>query len=448
MVVADTDSIVMRFMIATPICMAISEAPHPSTEVTVACAALAGMGQRDVPMAGLARAPMVVALAQAPSAVMPTEATLAAIPRAANPAWVAESVVAEAGCAVVVVAADVAEGATGNPVPAAGVTGNSIDKCNLEGMRTMFYDKRNFKGPHMGVSAKFTAITILVAGMACFPAPAAAQQPGQKTFPFVPDATKALVAALRAGDQPALLSILGPDAKNILSSGDEVQDKNDRDEFVQKYEEMHRIVAEPDGKTTLYIGPENWPSPIPLAVKNGNWYFDTPAAKREILYRRVGKNELATIQVCRELVDAEKEYSSQAHDNGSSHQYAQKIFSDPGKHNGLYWPVSSGEAESPIGPLVASAAAEGYVRDPNQKQQPFQGYFFRVPKAGDPATGGTSTHGFAFLAYPAEYRSSGVMTFMVDQNGIVYEKDLGHQTAEIAKTLTRHDRDATWRKAE
>ena len=168
---------------------------------------------------------------------------------------------------------------------------------------------------------------------------------------------------------------------------------------------------------------------------------------QEILYRRVGKNELAVIQVCHELVDAEKEYSSHPHDNGSSHQYAQKIFSDPGKHNGLYWPVSGGEAESPIGPLVASAAAEGYVRDPNQKQQPFQGYFFRVLKVGDTAAGGNSPQGFAFLAYPAEYRSSGVMTFMVDQNGIVYEKDLGRHTAEAAKILTRHDRDATWRKA-
>jgi hypothetical protein len=148
------------------------------------------------------------------------------------------------------------------------------------------------------------------------------------------------------------------------------------------------------------------------------------------------------------LVDAEKEYSSQSHDGGSGHRYAQKFFSDPGKHNGLYWPVSSGESESPIGPLVASAAAEGYTKDPDQKQQPFQGYYFRVLTVRGATVDGKVTHGFSFLAYPDEYRSSGVMTFIVDQNGIVYEKDLGRRSAEIAKTLTRHDRDATWRRSD
>jgi len=351
-----------------------------------------------------------------------------------------------AGCEVVV--AGMAVVATADPAQTSGMTGNSINKRNSEGTRTMFYDRRNFEGLHLGGSAKFTVFAILAAGISCFPARAAAQQPGQKTFPFAADATKALVAALRADDQPALLSILGADAKDILSSGDEVEDKNDRDEFVQKYQEMHRIVTEPNGETTLYIGPENWPLPIPLVNKGDNWYFDTPAGKQEILYRRVGRNELAVIQVCRELVDAEKEYSSQPHDDGSSHKYAQKIFSDPGKHNGLYWPVSSGETESPIGPLVASAAAEGYTKDPNQNLQPFQGYYFRVLTVREAIADGKVTHGFAFLAYPAEYRSSGVMTFMVDQNGIVYEKDLGHRTAVLAKALTRQDRNATWRRAD
>jgi hypothetical protein len=326
-----------------------------------------------------------------------------------------------------------------------------------EEMNAMFCEKRHFEGFPMGSVAKFAAYAIFAAGIACFPSPAAAQQPGQKTFPSAAEASKALVAALQANDQPALLSILGADAKDIVSSGDEVEDRNHREEFVQKYQQMHRLVAEPDGTTTLYIGAENYPTPIPLVHKGSTWYFDTAAGKREILYRRVGQNELAVIQVCRELVDAEKEYYAVPHDGDSGNQYAQKIYSDPNKHNGLYWEPASGEAESPIGPLVASAEAEGYTKGPRQKSQPFQGYYFRLLKGqGANAPGGARSYivdgkmtgGFAFLAYPAEYRSSGVMTFIVDQDGIVYQKDLGRRTAEIAKTLTQYDRDATWRKAD
>jgi hypothetical protein len=220
---------------------------------------------------------------------------------------------------------------------------------------------------------------------------------------------------------------------------------------------MHRLVAEPDGTVTLYIGAENWPTPIPLAHDGRGWFFDTPAGKKEILYRRVGRNELAVIQVCHELVDAEKGYYAQPHDGDTEKQYAQKIFSDPHKHNGLYWEAGPRETESPIGPLLASAAEEGYAPEPGHKQEPFQGYYFRVLKgqgANEPGgarsyiVDGKMTGGFAFLAYPAEYRSSGVMTFIVDQDGIVYQKDLGRRTAEIAKTLTSYDHDATWHKAE
>jgi len=296
---------------------------------------------------------------------------------------------------------------------------------------------------------------ILIVGMAWVSVTAVAQQTGQKTFSSAMDACNALVAALKAQDQSALMSVLGPDAKDIVSSGDDVEDKHNREEFVQKYQQMHRLVTELDGMTTLYVGAENWPTPIPLAHKGGSWYFDTPAGKQEILYRRVGKNELAVIQVCRELVDAEKEYYSQPHDGDSGNQYAQKLYSDPGKHNGLYWEASPGEGESPIGPLVASAAAEGYSHDANQKPAPFQGYYFRVltgEKAGSGARSdivdGKMNRGFAFVAYPAEYRVSGVMTFLVDQNGIVYEKDLGPRTAAVARSLTRYDRDTTWRKAD
>ena len=315
------------------------------------------------------------------------------------------------------------------------------------------------KGFHRNAAdiTKVGVLAMLAAGMTWFPIFAGAQQPGQKTFSSAGEATKALVAAVQSNDQSALLSILGPDAKDLLSSGDQVEDKNDRDDFVQKYQKMHRLVMEPDGTTTLYIGAENWPTPIPLRHTGSVWYFDTPAGKQEILYRRVGKNELAVIQTCRELVDAEKEYYAQPHDGDSGKQYAQKFFSDPNKHDGLYWQAPAGQAESPIGPLVAAAAVEGYVRDSNQKTQPFMGYCFRVLTAqGAEANGGAKnyiadgkmTRGFAFVAYPAEYRSSGVMTFIVNQDGVVYEKDLGPKTAEMAKDMARYDHDATWRKSD
>src|SRR5579862_10059555 len=220
-------------------------------------------------------------------------------------------------------------------------------------------------------------VAILSAGIVFSSLPAPAQQAGQKTFHSAAEASRALIAALKSDDESRLMVILGPDAKNIVSSGDPVEDKTNRAEFVQKYEQMHRLVIEPDGKTTLYIGAENWPTPIPLANKGKTWYFDTPAGKKEVLYRRIGKNELAVIQVCREMVDAEKEYYSKPHDGDSEQQYAGKLSSDPGKHNGLYWETSAGQQESPIGPLVAAAAADGNPANPEQKPQPFMGYFFR-----------------------------------------------------------------------
>jgi hypothetical protein len=323
-------------------------------------------------------------------------------------------------------------------------------------IRTM-NDQRIFQGIPLGVTVNLGVLAIVASVIAWASVPTSAQQAGQKTFLSAAEASSALVAALQAEDQSALLSILGPDSKDILSSGDAVEDKNDRTEFVQKYQQMHRLVNEPDGTTTLYIGAENWPTPIPLVHKGASWYFNTDAGKQEILYRRIGRNELAVIQVCRELVDAEKEYYSQPHDGQPGSEYAQKFFSDPGKHNGLYWPASPGQSESPIGPLVASAAVEGYTGSANQKLEPFQGYYFRILAAEGAAgsraahtyiVNGRMTRGFAFLAYPAEYRLSGVMTFVVDQDGIVYEKDLGRRTPELGKNLTRYSRDATWRKAD
>jgi Protein of unknown function (DUF2950) len=287
--------------------------------------------------------------------------------------------------------------------------------------------------------------------------PAAGPQVGQQTFASAAEAGEALAAALKSDDQPALLKLLGPTGKDIVASGDETADKNEREQMAEKYQEMHRLRTEPDGTTTLYIGAENWPAPIPLMHKGPVWYFDTAAGKQEILYRRIGRNELAVIQVCSELVDAQKEYYGQPHDSESANRYAEKFFSDPDKHNGLYWKAASGEPESPIGPLVATATAEGYTQAAGQAPEPFDGYYFRMLKAqGRHATshaqsfaaGGETEGGFAFVAYPAKYRASGVMTFVVNQDGVVYEKDLGPRTEEIAKAMTSYHREASWRTAD
>jgi hypothetical protein len=249
-----------------------------------------------------------------------------------------------------------------------------------------------------------------------------------------------------------MLEILGPDGKQIVSSGDEVEDTESRAKFAQKYQELHRLVKEPDGTTTLYIGAENWPTPIPLVNKGSAWYFDTDAGKKEILYRRIGRNEMSTIRVCQELVAAEKEYYASQHN-----EYAQKIMSDEGQHDGLYWKAADGEPKSPIGPLVASAVADSDAKTQNGSPTPFRGYYYHIvtrQKKNGPSgaknyiVNGKMTEGFAFVAYPAEYRSSGVMTFVVNQDGAVYEKDLGKKTEARAKSMKEYNPDSSWQKVE
>ena len=308
----------------------------------------------------------------------------------------------------------------------------------------------NFEKFHWANLPKLAAVAVLLAG--CFPSNSMAQQQGQKTFSSPEEASNALVTAAQNNDEKALLDILGPDEKQIVSSGDETEDSQNRANFVQKYQEMHRLVKEPDGTTTLYIGAENWPTPIPLVGKSNSWYFDTDAGEKEILYRRIGRNEISTIRVCQELVAAEKEYYSTQHN-----EYAPKFFSDEGQHNGLYWKAGDGDTQSPIGPLVASAVAEGYARSQSGAPTPYRGYYYHILMGqGKNAPGGAKsyivngkmTEGFAFVAYPAEYRSSGVMTFIVDEKGVVYQKDLGKQTAVLAKAMKEYNRDSSWQKAE
>jgi Protein of unknown function (DUF2950) len=294
------------------------------------------------------------------------------------------------------------------------------------------------------------AAAILLTG--CFPTRSMAQQQGQKTFASPEDATNALVAAAQNNDEKAMLDILGPDAQQIVSSGDDTEDADNRANFVARYQEMHRLVKEPDGTTTLYIGAENWPTPIPLVNSGTSWYFDTAAGEKEILYRRIGENEISTIRVCQELAAADKEYYA-----SQNNQYAQKIFSDAGQHNGLYWSAADGAPQSPIGPLVAAANVEGYSKGQGGAPTPYHGYYFRtLRRQGKDAPGGAKnflvdakmTGGFAFVAYPADYMSSGVMTFIVGADGVVYQKDLGENTVVLAKAMTEYDPDATWQKAD
>src|ERR1700733_9482022 len=282
--------------------------------------------------------------------------------------------------------------------------------------------------------------------------PSRAQQPGQKTFSSAEEATNAMVTAAQSNDEKAMLAILGRDAKQIVSSGDDAEDAQSRANFAQKYREMHRLVKEPDGTTTLYIGAENWPTPIPLVDRGNKGYFDTEAGKMEILFRRIGRNEMSTIRVCQELVAAQKEYYASQHG-----EYAPKIFSDEGQHNGLYWKVADGEPQSPIGPLVAAAVAEGYVKGQGGPPTPYRGYYFHVlTRQGKDAPGGAKSYlvdgkmtgGFAFVAYPAEYKSSGVMTFVVNEDGVVYQKDLGKKTEALAKSMKEYNANSTWQKAE
>jgi hypothetical protein len=297
--------------------------------------------------------------------------------------------------------------------------------------------------------ANVAGIAVIVL-MGCLASPSVAQQTGQKTFSSAEAASEALVAAARSNDEKAMLGILGADGKQIVSSGDEAEDAESRANFVEKYQEMHRLVKEANGTTVLYIGAKNWPTPIPLVNKGGSWYFDTEAGKMEILYRRVGRNEMSAIQVCQELVAAEKEYSAQ---HG---EYAQKIFSDEGQHNGLYWKARDGEPLSPVGPLVAAAVTESYAPS-NSAPTPYRGYYYHIlVRQGKNAPGGAKSYsvngkmagGFAFVAYPSEYRSSGVMTFVVSEDGAVYERDLGKKTEAIARSMKEYNPNSTWHKAE
>lgn len=300
-----------------------------------------------------------------------------------------------------------------------------------------------------GYYSKLAAGAILLAGFLV--APALGQQAGQKTFASPQEASTALFAAAKNNDEKAMLDLLGPDGKEIISSGDEAEDAQSRANFAKRYEEMSRLVKEPDGTVTLYIGAHNWPCPISLVNKGSVWYFDTSRGKQEILFRRIGRNEVSAIHVCRELVAAQKEYYSQQHN-----EYAHRIYSEEGQHDGLYWKAPENGPQSPIGPLVAQAVFGDETKGHGAEPVPFRGYYFHIlTRQGKNAPGGAKLYlvdgkmtGFAFVAYPAGYRSSGVKTFLVSQDGVVYEKDLGKKTEAIANSMHEFNPDSGWQQSE
>jgi len=279
------------------------------------------------------------------------------------------------------------------------------------------------------------------------------KQESIRTFAAPDEAGNALQATAKAYDEPALTAIFGASSKEVLSSGDPVQDKNTAARFAAAYHVMHRWRTLSDDSQILLVGYDNFPFPIPLKKNpEGRWFFDTASGKEEVLNRRIGRNELAIIEVCNAVTDAQASYFSQRHDDSTPKQYALKFISDPGKHNGLYWESAQGQPDSPLGPLAAFATAEGYTVKPDA-HAPFHGYFFHMLKdqtsktpsgAKEYIVNGKMTGGFAFIAYPAEYGNSGVMTFMINQDGVLLQKDLGKNTTEAATAMSDFDPDSSW----
>jgi hypothetical protein len=283
------------------------------------------------------------------------------------------------------------------------------------------------------------------------PVCALAEDAAQKSFASPRAALAALLEANKANDLTALNEILGPSAASLVTSGDDTQDKNDRAQFVTLYEAHHRLQKSAPGTLTLLIGKNEWPLPIPLVKSGEQWRFDSEAGAKELLYRRIGANELAAIKVARALHQAQLDYAAAAHDGNPKGLYAQRFRSSPNMHDGLYWPVADGEPMSPAGPLVADAEAAGYE---SGTRHPFHGYYFRILKSQGPhARGGAKDYvvdgkmsgGFAILAYPVEFGASGIMSFLVSDRGRVYEKDLGEGTAEAAQAMSSFDPDPTWK---
>jgi hypothetical protein len=278
-------------------------------------------------------------------------------------------------------------------------------------------------------------------------------QTTQSGFATPQEAAAALIKAAGDYDVAALKAMFGPDGEDLVSTPDPVQDKNQIAAFAELAQKKNSVAIDPKkpDHATLLVGEQDWPLPVPLAKKGTKWYFDSKAGRDEILYRRIGANELDAIQVCRGFVEAQEEYASTIHDDSGVNQYAQRIISTPGKHDGLAWRNPDGSAGGPVGEEVAKAIEEGYAK----KSEPYHGYYFRVLKGQGPAAPlgqldyvikGVMIGGFGLVAWPAEYRVTGVQTFIVSYAGTVYQKDVGPDTGKIAAAMERYNPDKTWRR--
>jgi len=276
----------------------------------------------------------------------------------------------------------------------------------------------------------------------------------QQTFATPEDAVWRLISTAKEGNKSDIEKVLGPKSSEVLSTGDPVQDRNQRQVFVAAADEQWHLQDLPDGEKELVIGYEEWPFPIPLVESDGAWRFDTDAGIEEILARRIGRNELAAIDICRTYFILQNEYAETGHDGNPPGAFAQRFWSTPGKHDGLYWKSTSDADQSPAGELVAVAADEGYTRSKRGFPRPFHGYYFRILDAQTGASpdgarsyvvNGAMTGGFALVAYPASYGQSGVMSFIINQDGVVLQSDLGEDTAEIASAMTSFDPTDQWK---
>jgi hypothetical protein len=277
---------------------------------------------------------------------------------------------------------------------------------------------------------------------------------GQSIFASPDEAVAALVDAAKKSDLKRMFAILGPGSEALIRSGDPNADAIGRQKFVEQYDSQHKVVEDSAGHDSLLVGANNWPLPIPLVQVKDGWRFDARAGAQQIIDRRIGRNEIAAIRVTLTYVDAQRDYFERRKQEGTTGEYAQRLVSTPNQHDGLYWPAAVGEPESPFGPLVAQAVDEGYPGDiAAGRQIPYQGYYFRVlvgqgenapDGAKDYIENGRMTGGFALVAWPAEYGSSGIMTFVVDQDGVVFQKNLGKGTAALAAAMTRFDADVSW----
>jgi hypothetical protein len=297
---------------------------------------------------------------------------------------------------------------------------------------------------------RLVALVLLCSGLAL---PTLTPAIAQETFKTPDAAADALASAARNNDRAAILNVLGREGADIASSGDPVADSAIRTKFVETYDAKHQVKMDGDAKATLIIGSDDFPFPIPLIRKGDSWQFDTAAGRQEILARRIGRNELDAIQSSLAYVDAQNEYADKDRTGAGAGVYAQRIVSETGRKNGLYWPSSASGDESPLGELVAEATQQGYRV--GEGRAPYHGYYFKIlTKQGPDAHGGALDYvvngkmlgGFALVAYPAEYRNSGVMTFIVNHEGVVFQKDLGPRTAELAERMTAFNPDSSWTK--